>query len=107
MEDMDKICEDLEDAARQHTSKILCWHLNKLKGSSQSGLVPGTRMGPKLVIRKELRKDGGTFSECAKPRYSCRKDIDQNEKVCDTFDVKEDLFREEELATALKGLKNK
>ncbi|XP_065557668.1 uncharacterized protein LOC136025570 [Artemia franciscana] len=34
------------------------------------------------------------------------KDIDENEKVCDTFDVKEDLFSERELATALKGLKN-
>ena len=27
-------------------------------------------------------------------------------KVCDTLDVKEDLFCEEELATVLKGLKN-
>ena len=35
------------------------------------------------------------------------KDIEQNEKkVCDTLDVKEDLFCEEELATVLKGLKN-
>ena len=34
------------------------------------------------------------------------KDIEENEKVCDTLDVKEDLFCEEELATVLKGLKN-
>ena len=34
------------------------------------------------------------------------KDIDENEKLCDTLDVKEDLFSEEELATVLKGLKN-
>ena len=34
------------------------------------------------------------------------KDIDENEKVCDTLDVKEDLFCEEELATVLKGLRN-
>ena len=34
------------------------------------------------------------------------KDIDEYEKVCDTLDVKEDLFCEEELATVLKGLKN-
>jgi len=27
------------------------------------------------------------------------KDIEENEKVCDTLDVKEDLFCEEELAT--------
>ena len=35
-----------------------------------------------------------------------RKDIEENEKVCDTLDVMEDLFCKEELATVLKGLKN-
>ena len=34
------------------------------------------------------------------------KDIEENEKVCDTLDVKEDLFYEEKLPTVLKGLKN-
>ena len=34
------------------------------------------------------------------------KDIEENEKVCDILDVKEDLFWEEELATVLSGLKN-
>ena len=34
------------------------------------------------------------------------KNIEENEEVCDTLDVKEDLFCEEELATVLKGLKN-
>ena len=33
------------------------------------------------------------------------KDIDEDAKVCDTLDMKEDLFCEEELATVLKGLK--
>ena len=40
VETMDEIAEDLEDAARRHNSKILYWHVNKLKGSSQSRLVP-------------------------------------------------------------------
>ena len=40
MEARDKIAEDLEDAARRYDSKILYWHVNKLRGSSQSGLVP-------------------------------------------------------------------
>ena len=31
--------------------------------------------------------------------------VEENEKVCDTLDVKEDLFCEEEIATVLKGLK--
>ena len=34
------------------------------------------------------------------------KDIEENEKVYDTLDVKEDLFLEEELATVLKRLKH-
>ena len=34
------------------------------------------------------------------------KNIEEKEKVCDTLDVKEDLFCEEQLATVLKGLKN-
>ena len=33
-----------------------------------------------------------------------RNDIEENEKVCHAFDVK-DLFCEEELATLLKGLR--
>ena len=40
VETMDKIAEDLEDAARQHNSKTLSWQFNKLRGSSQFGLVP-------------------------------------------------------------------
>ena len=39
-------------------------------------------------------------------RESCRKDIEENEKVYDTLDLKEDLFCEEELVTVLKGLQN-
>ena len=33
------------------------------------------------------------------------KDVDESEKVCDTLNVKEDLFCEEVLETVLKGLK--
>ena len=40
VETMDKIAEDLDDAARQHNSKTLSWQVNKLRGSSQSGLAP-------------------------------------------------------------------
>ena len=37
VEAMDKIAEDLGGAPRRYNSKILYWHVNKLKGSSQSG----------------------------------------------------------------------
>ena len=40
VEAVDKIAEDLENAVRRYSSKILYWHVNKLKESSQSGLVP-------------------------------------------------------------------
>ena len=33
-------------------------------------------------------------------------DVKENEKVCNTLHVKEDLFCEKESATGLKGLKN-
>ena len=39
-EAMDEIAENLEDIARWHNRKILYWHVNKLRGGSQSGLVP-------------------------------------------------------------------
>ena len=39
VEAMDKITED-KDVARRYNSKILYWHVNKLKGDSQSRLVP-------------------------------------------------------------------
>ena len=64
-------------------------------------------MGPQLVIRKKLKKDGQEHFENVLNRDTVAgKDIEENEKVCDTLDVKEDLFCEEELATVLKGLKN-
>ena len=65
-------------------------------------------MGPQLVIRKKLKKKDGwkNFDNVLHRDTVAGKDIDENEKVCDTLDVKEDLFSEEELATVLKGLKN-
>ena len=56
MEAMDKIAGDMEDEARRHNSKILYWHFNKLRGSSQSGLAQlKMGMGSQLVIRIELK----------------------------------------------------
>ena len=37
---VDKIFTDLENATRWHNSKIFYWHVEKLRGSTQSGLVP-------------------------------------------------------------------
>ena len=49
---------------------------------------------------------GKTFWESLNRARATVKDIEKNEKVFDTLDVKEDLFCEEELATVQKGLKN-
>ena len=56
VETMDKLAEDLEDAARQHNSKILSWQVNKLRSSSQSGLAP-LKDGIKLQenIKKKMK----------------------------------------------------
>ena len=59
MEAMDKITESLEDAARRQNIKIFYWHVNKLRGSTQSRLVPvKDRTRLQLVIREELKRDG-------------------------------------------------
>ena len=59
VEAVDKITEDLADVARPHNSKILYWHVNKLRRSSQSGMSQ-LKIGmeeSQLVIRKELKRD--------------------------------------------------
>ena len=108
VEAMDEIAEDLEDAARRHNSKILYWRVNKLKESSQSGLVPVKDRNGATISDKEKVKERWVehFENVLNRDTVAGKDIDENEKVCDTLDVKEDLFSEEELATVLKGLKN-
>ena len=62
MEALDKISEDLEGAARQHNSKIMYGHVNKLRGNSQLGLVPvKDRNEAILMIRKEKTEMSRTF----------------------------------------------
>jgi hypothetical protein len=44
---MDEIAKDVEDAAIKHTSNILFWHVDELRGNRQSGLVSvKDRKGP-------------------------------------------------------------
>jgi ATP phosphoribosyltransferase len=57
VEAMDKIVKDLEDAARKHNSKILYWHVNKLRGSSQSRLVPVKDRNRGTISDKERGKE--------------------------------------------------
>ena len=88
--------------------KILYWHVNKLKGSSQSGLVSVADRNGATIIDKEKVKERWVehFENVLNRDTFAGKDIDENEKVCDTLDVNEDLFSEEELVTVLKGLQN-
>ena len=108
VEAKDKIAEDLQDAARRHNSEILYWHVNKLKGSSYSGSVLLKDRNGATISDKEKVKEKWVehFENVLNRDTVAGKDIDENEKVCDTLDVKEDLFSEEELATVVKGLKN-
>ena len=106
MEAIDRVIEDLEDVARQHNNRILYWHFNKLRGSSQSGLVPvKDRNGATISDKEKVKERWAEHFENVLNTVA-GKDSDENEKVCDTLDVKEDFFNEEELGTALKGLKN-
>ena len=104
MEAMNTIAEDLEDAARRHNSKIIYWYVNKLRGSSQSRLVPVKDRNGATISDKERVKERWVehFENVLNRDTVAGKDIVENKKVCDTLDVKEDVFCEEELATVLK-----
>ena len=108
MEATDKIAEDLEDVDRWHNSKILYWRVNKLRGSSQSRLVSVKDRNGATVSDRERVKERWTehFENVLNQDTVVGKDIEENEKECNTLDVKEDLFCEEELAIVLKVLKN-
>ena len=67
-----------------------------MKGSSQFGLVPVKDRNRATISDKEKVKERW---ECAKDFENvlnrdtvAGKDIEENEKVCDTLDVKEDSF---------------
>jgi len=76
-----------------------------LKGSSQSGLVPVKDRNGATISDKEKVKERWVehFENVLNRDTVVGKDIDENEKVSDTLDVKEDVFSEEELVTVLKG----
>ena len=57
MEAMDKIAENLEDAARRHNSKLLYWHVNKLRRSGQSGVVSVKEWNGATINDKERVKE--------------------------------------------------
>ena len=106
VEQMDKIAMDLEDVAIRHISKILYWRANKLRESSQSRHVPvkdkkGATISDKERVKGEIWVEH--FENVLNQDRVAGKDIEENDKICDTLDVKEDLFCEEELAIVLKG----
>ena len=83
VEAMDKIAEDPEDAARRHNSKMLYWHVNKLIGSSQYGLVQVKDRNGAIISDKERVKErwANHFENVllSQDRVA-RKDIEENKK---------------------------
>ena len=79
---MDIIAEDPEDAARRHNSKILYMHVNKLKESSQSGLVPVIDRNRATISNKERAKErwAERFQNVLNRHRIAGKDIEENEK---------------------------
>ena len=86
VEAMDKIVEDLEDAAKRYNSKISCWQVNKLRGSSQSRLVPvKDRNGATITDKERVKERQGDHCESVGNwDRVAGKDKEQNEKVRDT-----------------------
>ena len=88
-EALDKNVKDLEDAAIQNNRKILYWHINKLRESSQSGLVPGKDRNGTTNSDKERFEERWAqhFEKVLNRGILAGTDIDENEKVCDSLDV--------------------
>jgi hypothetical protein len=57
VEAMDKIAQDLEDAALQLNNETLHWDVNKLRANSQSGLVPVKNRNGATIGDKERVKE--------------------------------------------------
>jgi hypothetical protein len=57
VETMDETAEDLEGVAKRHNSKILYWHVSRLKGSGESRLVP-VKIGTGSHLGIGLKRDG-------------------------------------------------
>ena len=77
-----------------------------MRGDSQFGFAQVKDQNG-VTIRKDLNKRWAEhFENVLSQDTFARKDIEENENLCDTLDVKEDLFCEEELVTVIKGLKN-
>jgi len=79
-----------------------------LRGSIQFGLFPVKERNGATISDKERVKEKWAehFENMLNQDIVAGKDIEGNDKVCDTSDVKEDLFCEEEIPTVLKGFKN-
>ena len=94
VESMVKIDEDLEDAARRRNSKILYWHVNKLRGSSQSGIALVKDRNRATISDKERGRKRRVehFENVLNQDRVAGKDTEENEKVCNSLDMKGDLF---------------
>jgi len=100
---LDKIVELLEDVAGRHNNRIFYRHVNTLKGGSQFVLVPvKDRNGGTIIDKERVKEKWAThFWNMLNRDRIARKNIEENEKNCDTLDVKEDLFCDEELVWSL------
>ena len=94
VEAMDKITEDLVETAGRHNSETLYRHFSKL--NSRSRLVPFKERNGATISDKERVKERWVehFENMLHRGRVAGKNIEENKKVCDTLDVKEDLFCE-------------
>ena len=83
-------------------------HVNKFRRISQSVLVPvKDRNGATISDKERVKERWAEHFEIVLNRDRVAgKYIEENEKVCDNLEMKEDLFCEEESPSVVKGLKN-
>jgi hypothetical protein len=79
----------------------LHWYVKKLRGSSQSGLFPVRDRNRTAISDTERPKErwADHFENVLNQDRVTGKETEVNGKVCDTLNMMEDLFCEEELVT--------
>ena len=75
-----------------------------MRGNSKSKFVPvKNRNGATISDKERVKERGEHFDNVLNHGRITGKGIEKNEKVCDTLDVKEDIFFEEGIVTVLNG----
>lgn len=104
---MDKIAEDLEDAAKRHNLKVMYEHVRNLSGRKKQAILPvKNEKGEQLHDKEQIKDRWSEHFKKVLNRDRVESVIDENEKIIEKLDINCEPFTVEELNTVVKKLKN-